>query len=104
MLVPQYFCIVVLQSASLNFRCALLSGRGVVAKITNVVFNRNLALDGNLRSETCIVHDSVCLSDEAAWLTCKYACASLFNFVTVSKVRPKRRLINLHVHVHVFPH
>ena len=66
LLVPQCFCIVVLQSASLNFWCAWLSGRGVVAKMTktfSVVFNRNLAFDGNLQRGTCIVHDSVCLSD-----------------------------------------
>ena len=81
MLVPQCFWIVILQSAGLNFGCAWLSGRGVVAKITSVVFNRNLALDENLRRGTCIVHDSVCLSDEAARLTCKYASASLFIFV-----------------------
>ena len=94
----------VLQSASLNVWCAWLSGRGVVARITSVVFNRNLAFDGNLRRGTCIVHDRVCLSDEAARLTCKYTSASLFIFVTVSKVRANRRLINLHVHVHVFPY
>ena len=41
----------------------------------------DLALDGNLRRGTCIVHDSVCLSDEAARLSCKYASASLFIFV-----------------------
>ena len=81
MLVSQCFCIVVLQSDSLNFGCAWLNGRGVVAKITSVVFNRNLAFDGNLRRRTCIVHDSVCLSEEAARLTCKYASASLFIFV-----------------------
>ena len=34
-------------------------------------------------------------------LTCKYASASLFIFVTVSKVRAAP---NLHSHVHVFPH
>ena len=102
MLVPQCFCIVVLQSAGLNFWCAWLSGCDVVAKITSVVSNRKLAVDGKLRRGTCIVHDSVCLSDEAALLTCKYASASLVIFVTVSKVRANRRLINLHVHVHVF--
>ena len=62
----------VLQSDSLNFLCAWLSGRGVVANIASVVVNRNLALGGNLRGGTCIVHDSVCLSDEAARLTCQY--------------------------------
>ena len=65
----------------LEFGCGWLSGRGVVAKITIVVFNRNLAFDGNLRRRTCIVHDSVCLSDEAARLTCKSAIASPFIFV-----------------------
>ena len=72
---------VVLQSSSLNFGCEWLSGRDVVAKITSVVFNRNLAFDGNLRRRTCIVHDSVCLSEEAARLTCKYGSTSLFIFV-----------------------
>ncbi|XP_062507948.1 replication protein A 70 kDa DNA-binding subunit-like isoform X2 [Corticium candelabrum] len=61
----------VLQSASLNFGCAWLSGHGVVAKITSVVFNRNLVFDGNLRRRTCIVHDPVCLSDKAARPTCR---------------------------------
>ena len=50
----------------------------MVAKIASVVFKRNLALDGNLRRRTCIVHDSVCLSDKAARPTCKYASESLF--------------------------
>ena len=81
LLVPRCFCIVVLQSASLNFGCAWLSGRGVVAKITSVVCNRNLTFDGNLRRRTCIVHDCICLSDKAVRLTCKYASASLFIFV-----------------------
>ena len=66
LLVPLCFCIVVLQSDSLNFWCAWLSGHSVVAKTTSAVFNRNLALHGNLQRETCIVHDSVSLSDKAA--------------------------------------
>ena len=39
-------------------------------------------------------------------VTCKYASASLASHFcfSVSKVRANRRLINLHVHVHVFPH
>ena len=32
LLVSQCFCVVALQSDSLNFRCVWLSGRGVVAK------------------------------------------------------------------------
>ena len=90
-------------SASLNFGCAWLSGRGVVATITSVVFNRNLAFDGNLRRRTCIVHDSVCLLDKAARPTCKYASASLFISV-LRYPKSERTDANLHVHVHVFPH
>ena len=65
----------------LEFLVAWLSSHVVVAKITSVVFNRNLALDGNLRRGTCNVYDSISLSDEAARLTCYYASASLFIFV-----------------------
>ena len=71
----------VLQSASLDFGFAWLSGRDVVAKITIVVFNRNLTLDGNFAKGNVHCPYNVCLADEAARLTCKYATASLFIFV-----------------------
>ena len=52
--------------------CAWLSDV-VAATVSIVVFNRNLALRGNLRIEMWIVHDSasVCRMKR---LTCKYAC------------------------------
>ena len=63
----------------------------------NRKINRNLRFDRNLRRERCsIVHGSVCLSDEAARLTCKYVSASLFIYVMVSKVRATP---DVHVHV-----
>ena len=78
LLVSQCFCIVMLPSDSLNFRCAWLNGRGVVAKITPTEIWRSTGICEGER--TCIVHGSVCLSDEATESTFARACFLMLMF------------------------